>query len=342
MELNEHAIRFFCFSSDMVVNSVTVLAVMTSSVALFILGWYVGVKSSSEFKTAHCKGNSQIHPLQQSNTVPEESNAIESSLYKVDGKIRGGVLNEIFSQLHHPGVPVTTELIIDLHHTITPEMKAANPYQLCDEVYMTRTGSATSMSNKCLAVAVVSDGDTSPYMHGHRMGTSAKLVNQYQGDTVDGISLREEKVFLPLFLNHLKQLVVDFQSKMGNPVLPSGERKSITIMVANEGVMDLVLNFLCSCQSAGIDTTNMIIFLGSPELAPLIENMGVLTFYNEALGPIPKKAATFYGDNVFGVLMWLKTTSVYVASKAGYNVLFQVPSSNLTLILHSKVCSSKY
>lgn len=306
------------------VTFVALLVGCLLTAAFLHLGWHIGRKQSSEFRETHCSGTVLATPEVSPAAVSPTAISIETSFYKVDGKVRGGVLGEIFSQLHHPSVPLTTELILDLYHPITPEMKATNPYEQCQEVYMTRTGSATSMSNKCLSLAVVSEGDTSPYMHSYRMGTSAKLINKYQGDTVDAISLREEKVFLPLFLKNLHQLVTDFQAKMGNPVLPNGERKAITIMVANEGVMDLVLNFLCSCRSANIDTSNMIIFLGSPDLAPLIENMGVVTYYNEALGPIPKKAATFYGDNVFGVLMWLKTTSVYVASKAGYNVLFQV------------------
>jgi hypothetical protein len=184
------------------------------------------------------------------------------------------------------------------------------------------------MSNKCIALAYVEDGDTSPYMHGYRMGVSAKLTNRYQGDTVDGISLREEQFFLPLFIKSLDALAADFQKKMGSPILPSGERKAVTIMVANEGVMDLVLNFLCSCRASAIDTKDsLVVFVGQPELAPVLEALGVTTFYSEALGPIPKKAATFYGDNVFGVLMWLKTTSLYVAARAGYDVLFQVTLS---------------
>ncbi len=55
--------------------------------------------------------------------------------------------------------------------------------------------------------------------------------------------------------------------------------------------------------------------------------MGVRTFFHEALGPIPKRAAGQYGDNTFALLMWLKTTSIYVASQAGYDILFQVSSA---------------
>lgn len=302
-------------------EKVKVICGCVITVIVLIIGFKLGKDVTGS--GVHCViPNSSIVAQQAEQQLVSD---IGNSMYKVNGSLKGGVLNEVFSQLHHPGMPSTTEIIIDMYNKITPEMKATDPYRQCAEVYLTRTGSATSMSNKCFAIAIVQDGDNSPYLHSHRMGTSAKLINQYQGDIYDSIAAREEKVFLPLFLSQLKGLVSSFQAKMGAPILPSGERRAITIMVANEGVMDLVLNFLCSCRSAGIDVSqNMIVFLGQPELAPIIENMGVRTFYAEALGPIPKKAASFYGDNVFGVLMWLKTTSIYVASNAGYDVLFQV------------------
>jgi len=63
--------------------------------------------------------------------------------------------------------------------------------------------------------------------------------------------------------------------------------------------------------------------VGQQELVPVVESLGVIAFFHKAMGDIPKKAAGFYGDDTFGVLMWLKTTSVYVASAAGFNVLFQ-------------------
>jgi hypothetical protein len=168
------------------------------------------------------------------------------------------------------------------------------------------------------------------------MGESAKLINRYQGDVVDSISLREELVFLPLFIKGRSELIADFQALMGTPLLPNGERRAITIMVANEGVLDLVLNFLCSCRASGINTAdNLVVFVGQPELAPILKALGVRTFYSEAMGPIPKKAANFYGDNVFGVLMWLKATSIYVATNAGYDVLFQVSACRMGVLVNT-------
>lgn len=308
-----------------------------ATVAALIVGFKLGKDATGGLSKRMCSTGVKSVGLssQLENVVQPAASPIQSSIYKLDGVVQGGVLSKVFSQLHHPSTPVTTELMIDLHHNITDEMKRTDPYDHCAEVYMTRTGSATSMSNKCFALAIVSDGDTSPYMHSYRAGTSAKLVNQYQNDVFDSIAAREEHTFLPLFIESLHSLLDTFRSKMGAPILPNGERRAITIMVANEGVMDLVLNFLCSCRSAGIDVTqNMVVFLGQPELAPIVENMGVRTFYAEALGKIPKKAASFYGDNVFGVLMWLKTTSIYVASNAGYDVLFQVSNFLCNVMIH--------
>ena len=66
-----------------------------------------------------------------------------------------------------------------------------------------------------------------------------------------------------------------------------------------------------------------MIFLGQPEYVDLVNNMGAHGIYNQFLSKIPKKAAGNYGDNTFGKLMWLKTTSVYIALAAGFDVIFQ-------------------
>lgn len=249
---------------------------------------------------------------------------IENSLYKVNGTVQGGVLQQVFGQLHHPDAPFKTELIIDRYHRITELEKGSDPYMHCEEIYLTRTGASSNMRNKCLGVAIVQNGGTSPYIHSHRGGMSAGLKEMYQKDFLDMPALNEEKALLPLFLKNMDALVGSFRSKIGNPILPNGKRRAVVVMVANEGVLDLVINFLCSCKLSGIDITDkLVVFLGQPELEPILDSLGVMSFYHMALGPIPKKAAGFYGDRIFSVMMWLKTTSVYVACHAGYDVLFQ-------------------
>jgi len=326
-------------------NLLLLLVIVSSSIITFYIGykygrgWTANVSGRCKLSVTLSMGESTVHNATSDDSKEVSITAryrVESSLYKVDGNVHGGILQEAFYQLHHPGTPLTTEIIMNLHHNVSTHSKETNPYVNCNEVYLTRTGSRVSMSNKCLAVTYVSDGSHSPYRHSHRAGTQAAMVDRYQPDNIDDVSLSEEEHYLPIFLKSINKVIKAFKIKVGDPLLPDGSRRAITIMVVNEGVLDLLMNFLCSCRSAGIDVSSdsssgrrVVVFIGQEELSPVIESMGVIPFYHEALGPIPKQAAGFYGDGVFGIMMWMKATSIYVASKAGYDVLFQGDNSHV-------------
>eukprot|EP01031_Cornospumella_fuschlensis_P037843 gene37843-45971_t len=94
-------------------------------------------------------------------------------------------------------------------------------------------------------------------------------------------------------------------------------------MVANEGVLDLLLNFMCSAESIKLDLTSVIVFVGDQSHVPLVENMGARAMFSPSLGSMPTKAAGFYLDATFSRMMWYKTTSVYLALYSGFDVLFQ-------------------
>lgn len=110
---------------------------------------------------------------------------------------------------------------------------------------------------------------------------------------------------------------------MGNPIAADGSRRSLIVMVANEGVMDLALNFICSAEAAEIDLSSVVMFVGTERDVVLVENMGAQAIYSPALGSMPPKAAGMYLDNTFSRMMWFKTTSVFLAIEAGFDVLFQ-------------------
>eukprot|EP00602_Paraphysomonas_sp_CaronLab_P011886 CAMPEP_0185040158 /NCGR_PEP_ID=MMETSP1103-20130426/37908_1 /TAXON_ID=36769 /ORGANISM="Paraphysomonas bandaiensis, Strain Caron Lab Isolate" /LENGTH=257 /DNA_ID=CAMNT_0027579347 /DNA_START=366 /DNA_END=1136 /DNA_ORIENTATION=- len=103
---------------------------------------------------------------------------------------------------------------------------------------------------------------------------------------------------------------------------PNG-RRSLTIMVANEGVLNLLLNFICSCAAEGIDLKSVVVFVGQREHVDLIESLGAVPMFLPDAARMPNKVAGSYGDKVFGRMMWLKVTAVYIALSAGFNVLFQ-------------------
>jgi hypothetical protein len=134
-----------------------------------------------------------------------------------------------------------------------------------------------------------------------------------------------ENVLLYPFLKDRQRLIFKLQDKLGNPVINSetGERKKVIVMVANEGVMDLLLNFICSAEGASIDLSSIVVFVGDVKYIPIIEKMGSRAFYDASLGAMPTKAAGFYLDNTFSRMMWFKAVAVYITLFAGYNVLFQ-------------------
>ena len=227
---------------------------------------------------------------------------------------------DIFPQLHHPGTPAKMSFVMTQSRT-WPDKKPLE--QQCKEVYLTRTGSRSSQPNKCVAVAVVPMGVESIVQSSHRLGYTALLTNQYRNDYPTEKTFVEEQVLLPPLLKELPAVQQEFLKKMGPPVASDGSRRAVTIMVANEGVMDLVLNFLCSAEDSGVDLRSIMVFVGSAKDMALVENMGAQGMFSTALGSMPTKAAEFYLDNTFSRMMWFKTTSIFLATSCGFDALFQ-------------------
>lgn len=126
-----------------------------------------------------------------------------------------------------------------------------------------------------------------------------------------------------MFLRDRASIIEHFKSIVGEPIDANGNRRTLTLMVANEGVLDLLINLLCSARAANVDVNNFVVFSGQPEYCKMIESLGVKAIYHASLGDMPKEAAESYADRVFTKLMWLKVTSVYTALHAGFHVLFQ-------------------
>jgi len=79
-----------------------------------------------------------------------------------------------------------------------------------------------------------------------------------------------------------------------------------TLMVVNEGEVDLWLNFACSCQQNHISMRNVFVFCGSEEIIPLIESTGAAALYHRGYASVSKKASNDYLDRVFVDMMWYK------------------------------------
>lgn len=227
-------------------------------------------------------------------------------------------LERAFTMYAHPSHPQLSELLLRKPSRVKPHQDS--PYDSCDKIYLTRTGSLANMPNKCMALVVLPDGVADPIPHNHRRGKISGLENMYQGDYIDKGALRTEAMLLPEFLVRYDLLIRQFKEV-------AGDRKEVVIMVLNEGVLDVFVNWVCSLKSSNPPQMHildeLIVFVGQAALVPLLRTMGVKALHDDGLGRIPAKAADAYGDMTFAFLMWLKTTSVLIGTFAGYDVLFQ-------------------
>ena len=233
--------------------------------------------------------------------------------------IEESVVYDIFGALHHPS-PINNlkaEIILSNNNGHYSNISD------CSEIYLTRSGSRPNMPNKCVAVVTASPSDVSPVRISHRIGTQAGMTDRYAADMHAD---HTDKHDMPQAFMQDRQVLIDmFLTKMGNPIDPiTGERRVAFVMLANSGMVDLVINFMCSARSANIDLKDVVVFVGDQESADIMENLGLMYFMHPSAGMMPKQAAGFYGDKSFTYMMWLKVTSVYIASTAGFDVLFQV------------------
>lgn len=270
--------------------------------------------------------NSYFHrPVHSDDTCPPTSTSSASSfIYKNpylrlqkdgQGLHADGVLKDVFGYLHHPSCPTHADLVLT-SQPISSLGAESEPFPAdftsCQSVYAIRSGSRDDQPCKCIGIVRVppNEGHVSLQSIMHRTGHidwPQVLTDQYQDDIVHYYSLAEERNLTSLFLKYRSELISQFLSIMGDPIDSStGERRTALLLVANQGVLDLVLNFLCSTAAAGIDTSTFIVFLGQSEYKAVIESMGGKAMYHRALGNIPAASAASYADRTFSRVMWLK------------------------------------
>jgi len=157
-------------------------------------------------------------------------------------------MDKIFPHLHHASSMANVELFMTtqsrkdwLEPVIEGMEDGGRIHRACSEIYLTRTGGRSSQPNKCVAVARVPQGSESIVQLSHRRGTTAKMVDQYQNDYSRDYSRAEESILLAPLLERLDDLVKEFGDKLGPQIGPDGRRRTAVVMVANEGVMDLLL-----------------------------------------------------------------------------------------------------
>jgi hypothetical protein len=100
-------------------------------------------------------------------------------------------------------------------------------------------------------------------------------------------------------------------------------KSGIVVMTVNDGEMDMISNFICSCQKHGISTDNFLVFAGSKDILTSLESMGVMAVYHSNFAKVSSKASVQYLDKTFVDMMWYKAFSVWLLLRMGLHVLFQ-------------------
>lgn len=226
------------------------------------------------------------------------------------------VPEDVFSYLHHPASPAKYSVFYAQHASSWTEERIAD--MPCNEVYLTRTGSRGNQPNKCVAVVSVSADKASQTQQSHRMGYTALNTNQYQQDYPR--SYRGPGNSEPYLLGTLLQALPRLKQQVRALL---GDKAHAVVMVANAGVVDLLLNFVCSAEAARIDLGAVLVFVGDMEMQRVVQAMGVKAIYDPALGAMPTQAAGSYLDHTFSRMMWFKAATVYLTLMSGYDVLFQ-------------------
>jgi hypothetical protein len=263
------------------------------------------------------------HSCPHSNIKP----LIETTYLHVNDEITS-VLTGPLSDFHHPSSAVGDHLVL----TFNGEFKS--DWSTCQSVYMNRAATRVDQPSKCLAFVRTTpyDNENSLYNYynpqdiTHRSGHidwPQVLTDQYQEDWMKPYTYRKGLNATQFFLTNSNDIIKRFIDYVGSPFDINNNRRSIVIMVGNEGSMDLILNFVCSAKASGADLNQFVIISGQEDLVPLIEGMGVKGFHDASLGNVPREHSFTYADRAFALMMWMKVTSVYIALKAGFNVLFQ-------------------
>ena len=222
----------------------------------------------------------------------------------------------VFSHAAHPAPYAKADFVL-MNGLLTQDIAH------CTSIYRTLTGSRPNQPNKCIAIASIAPQHANPYHMQHRYGMSARKTDQFANDFSQNKSRAESLQYLPSLLTSLDEVKKRFFSKVGSPLREDGSRRSIIVLLANDGVFSLLRNFFCSLQSYDITTETIVVFVGKASHVPLIEALGAVAIYAPEAGSMPPNVAGNYGDAIFARMMWLKVTSVYLAATAGFDVLFQ-------------------
>jgi hypothetical protein len=121
----------------------------------------------------------------------------------------------------------------------------------------------------------------------------------------------------------LRRYLSTFEQVVEKQLAPIAKRvatsNTIIVMVCNFGQSELLLNFVCSARSRGLDLSHILLFATDTETRDLAQSIGLTTFYDSTnYAELPSQAAGRYGDTIFMHMMmvrtnlWKKSTGMFI------------------------------
>ena len=92
-------------------------------------------------------------------------------------------------------------------------------------------------------------------------------------------------------LDGLDAAVQELRATVGDTADENGARHSLVVMVANDGVLELVLNIACSLRAANLSSARVVVYVQSAGSVALVRAMGLASVCSPGLGTIPDSAA---------------------------------------------------
>jgi len=125
------------------------------------------------------------------------------------------------------------------------------------------------------------------------------------------------------FLANLDSISSSLLQQLVNRGFVPNTDMDVVVMVLNDGVMDVFLNYICSCRQHNISVERVLVFTSNKELVPLIEATGAMGIHADSFAVVSKEASGVYLDKTFSDMMWYKAFSVWLVLRLKFNVLFQ-------------------
>ena len=175
---------------------------------------------------------------------------------------------------------------------------------------------------------VLQEGNDGKDQKWSKLDSSKELIHVGRGWEKGGDNFKPTKISkakeywkqLGLFFENID----DLESRLKEILKRIARDNTVIVMVCNNGVLDLMMNFVCSARARNLDISSLIVFATDEETRTALTTLGVEVFDDKgAFGSIPKTEAKTYGDQIFAKMMYVKVLAPFLPMMLGYNVLFQ-------------------